>query len=285
MSPHQIVQIVSIVMLVALMLDAGMQTNREHLLAALRNFGLLARALLANFVIVPIVGVLIARVFQLDAAIATGVLLMTIAPGVPFLVRAAGRQPGGSLGFAVALTFILPALSVVTIPITAHFVLPLGARAHLPLAQFLTTLVLFQLVPLLIGLLVSYRAPALAMRLDLPLTIVFAVAVGTLLTMSFLVIVKSVSGVYGSRAMLAELCIVLLCIGTGWLLGGPEVPYRRTLSIATTLRNVGLCSLIAATAFPASLAEASVCTYFIVQFIIVIIFRMLFHRAAQTASA
>jgi bile acid:Na+ symporter, BASS family len=283
-SPHKIVQIVSIVMLVALMLDAGMQANREHLVAALKNYGLLARALIANFVIVPIVGVLIARLLQLDAAIATGFLLMAIAPGVPFLVRAAGRQPGGSLGFATALTFILPALSVVTIPITSRLVLPLDAQAHLPLTQFLTTLVLFQLVPLLIGLLVSYSAPALALKLTRPLTLIFAVAVVALLAMLFPMLVKSVTGVYGSRAMLAELCIVLFCIGTGWLLGGPEVPHRRTLSIATALRNIGLCALIAATAFPDSLAEATVFTYFIVQFIVVIIFRVLFQRAAQTAS-
>lgn len=282
MSPEKIA---ALVMLVSLMLGAGLESNREHLVAALKNYGLLARALLANFVFVPIIGVLMVRLFQLDAPIATGVLLMTIAPGVPFLVRAAGRQPGGSLGFAMALTFILPAISVVTIPITARLVLPLDAEAHLPLANFLTTLVLFQLVPLLIGLLIADRAPALAAKLVRPFTLVFFVAVLALLVLLFPTLVKSVTGVYGSHGLLAELSVVILSIGVGWLLGGPEAPYRRTLGIATALRNIGLCALIATTAFPDSLVAPTVFTYFLVQFIVTVIFRVVFHREAKAASA
>ncbi len=268
-------------MLITLMLGAGLEANRQHLLAALKNYGLLTRALLANFVIVPILGVLIARLFQLDAVVATGFLLMTIAPGVPFLVRAAGRQPGGSLGFAMALTFILPAVSVVTIPITAPLVLPVTAEAHLPLTQFLTTLVLFQLVPLVIGLLIADRAPTVAAKLVRPLTLVFFVATLSLLVMLFPMLVKAVTGVYGSHAMLAELAIVLLSVGTGWLLGGPDAPNRRTLSIATALRNIGLCALIATTVFPDSLVAPTVFTYLIIQVIVTVIFRVFFHRGSQ----
>ena len=43
-------------MLVSLMLGAGMEINREHLMAALRDVGLMSRALLANFVLVPLFG-------------------------------------------------------------------------------------------------------------------------------------------------------------------------------------------------------------------------------------
>lgn len=282
MSP---VKIVAIVMLVALMLDAGLQANREHLVAALKNYGLVARALLANFVIVPIFGVVVARLFQLDAPIATGFLLMTIAPGVPFLVRAAGRQPGGSLGFAIALAFLMPALSVVTIPITMGLVLPQDAQTHLPLGKTLVTLVLFQLVPLLIGMMIIDRAPTVAAKIKRPLELVFFVAVLTILVMLGPTLVKAVTGVYGSLAMWAELSVVLLSIGIGWLLGGPDAPYRRTLSIATALRNIGVCAMIATTAFPDSLVAPTVFTYFIIQIIVTLIFRVAFHRKADAASA
>ena len=91
-------KVVAIVMLVSIMLNAGLEINREHLMTALKSYGLFARALLANFIIVPLLGVLLVRVFRLDAQVAIGFLLMAIAPGVPFLVRAAGRKPGGALG-------------------------------------------------------------------------------------------------------------------------------------------------------------------------------------------
>jgi bile acid:Na+ symporter, BASS family len=277
-------KIASIVMLVALMLDAGLQANREHLVAVLKNYGLVARALLANFVIVPIVGVVIARLFHLDAFVATGFLLMTIAPGVPFLVQAAGQKAGGSLGFAIALAFLMPALSVVTIPITTRLVLPDYAQAHLPLAKTLITLVLFQLVPLLIGMGIADRAPAVAAKIRRPTSLLFLVAVLALLVLLGPALIKAVTGVYGSRGMLAELVAVLVCIGVGWLLGGPEAPYRVTLGIATALRNIGICAMIATTVFPDSLVAPTVFTYLIIQVIVTTIFRVAFHRQAEPAS-
>lgn len=281
MSPQKIV---SVVMLVSLMLGAGMEINREHLMAALRDVGLMSRALLANFILVPLFGYVLVRLFHLDGPIAVGFLLMAIAPGVPFLVRAAGRKPGGSLGFAAALAFIMPALSIVTIPLTAALVLPADEDAHVPGLKLALTLVLFQLVPLLIGLLIADRAPALAQKLTRPLTLVFFVAVLALLVILGPALIKAITSVYGSHAMLAALVIVLLSMATGWILGGPQDANRRTLSIATALRNIGTCAVIATASFPDTLVGPTVLTYFLVQFIVTVIFRIYFGRTAPAAA-
>ncbi len=281
MSPQKII---AVVMLVSLMLGAGMEINRAHLMAALKDFGLIARAVLANFIIVPLFGVVTVRLFHVEGDIAIGILLMAIAPGVPFLVRAAARKSGGSLGFAAALAFIMPALSIITIPLTARLVLPPDAQAHLPAVQLVVTLVVFQLVPLLIGMLVADRAPALAEKLQRPLTVLFALAVIALLVLLGKTIVESVSSVYGSHGMLAALVISILAVFTGWLLGGPELEYRRTLSIATALRNVGSCAVIATASFPGTLVGAAVLTYLIIQFVVTVIFRIYFHRSAAPAA-
>ncbi len=53
--------------------------------------------------------------------------------------------------------------------------------------------------------------------------------------------------------MWAILVLVLLSIATGWILGGPQPEYRRTLSIATALRNIGTCTVIATATFPDTL--------------------------------
>ena len=282
MSPTKVV---AIVMLVSIMLNAGLEINRDHLMASLKNYGLFARALLANFVIVPLLGILLVRIFRLDAQVAIGFLLMAIAPGVPFLVRAAGRKPGGSLGFAAALAFVMPALSIVTIPLTARFIFPPDVAAHVPFGQLLVTLGVFQLVPLLIGILVAERAPALATKLQRPLVLVFFVAVIVLLVMLGPTLVKAVASVYGSRGMWAMLVLVLLSLGTGWFLGAPQREYRRTLSIATALRNIGTCAVIATASFPDTLVAATVLTYFIVQFLVSLIVRLYFQKTAIPASA
>jgi BASS family bile acid:Na+ symporter len=279
-------KLASAVMLISLMLNAGLQCNRERLFAALRNYGLMGRALLANFVLVPLYGVLLVRLFHLDTYIAIGFLLMALAPGAPFLPRAAGRQPGGSLGFAIALAFVLPALSIVTIPITAPLVFPQTGLGHAPVGQFLVTLIGFQLLPLAIGALIADRSPEIGTKLERPMLLVFFVAIIVLLALAGAKVVQGVGAVYGSNGMWAMLIIVLLSIATGWLLGGREIAYRRTLGIGTALRNIGLCILLATTNFPGTVVAATVLTYFVIQFAVSFLFRVIMHRraAAQAAS-
>ena len=212
---------------------------------------------------------------------------MALAPGVPFLVRAAGRKLGGSLGFAATLAFIMPALSIVTIPLSARFIFgagliaPAEAAGTIPFGRILMTLVGFQLVPLLIGLLIANRAPALAAKLRRPLLLLFLVAVVALLVILSPALAKAVTSVYGSRGMLAMVVLVLLSVGTGWIFGGPEVQNRRTLSIATGLRNIGTSAVIATATFPGTLVAPTVLTYFIIQILVTLVFRVYFRRTAS----
>jgi BASS family bile acid:Na+ symporter len=80
------------------------------------------------------------------------------------------------------------------------------------------------------------------------------------------------------------LVIVLLSVAAGWLLGGPAVENRRTLGIATALRNIGTCAVIATASFPDTLVGPTVLTYFLIQFIVTVLFRIYFHRSAAAAT-
>lgn len=276
MSPERLL---AAIMLVSLTLGAGLQVDRGHLMTSLKNIGLLGRALLANVVIVPALGVLFARLFVLPPEVATGFLLMAIAPGVPFVLTQV-RKRGGRLAFAVELALVLPLVSLVTVPLTAMLVLPAGAEARLPLSQFLLTLLLFQILPLCVGILIAARAPGAANRLGRPLQILFFAAAIALVVVLFPKLVSSVGLVYGSRGMWAMLCLVVLSLVTGWLLGGPQREDRRVLAIGTTLRNVGLCALIVTTSFRSPLVIATVLTYFIFQFVINALVGVFFMRTA-----
>ena len=282
MSPHKIVPLV---LLVSMMLHTGLQVNRTHLMAALKNGSLLGRAILANLIIVPILGVLIVGAFHLNDTIATGFLLMAIAPGVPFVVLSGGRKKGGSLGLAVSLALIMQALAIVTVPITAQFVLPLHARVDVTIGKLIVTLALVQLLPLLAGMFLAERAPALAPRLERPVMLIVLAGVVVLLVVLAPTIAKSVASVYGSRGMLAMLTLVVLSVATGWFLGGPESANRRTLSIGTALRNIGLAAVVATASFPDRGVAAAVLTYFLVQFVVTMLVGAYFTRTAKAALA
>jgi len=273
-------QLVAAIMLVTLTFGSGLQVDRAHLLAVIKNARLLGGALIANFVLVPAFGWLLAKAFRLPPPIATGFLLMAIAPGVPFVLVQV-RKKGGSLGLAVALALFLPLLSIVTVPITAALLLPTEAEAQLPLGRFVMTLLLFQVVPLLLGIVVGGRAPGVAQRFGRPLQIVFLLAVVTLLVLLFPTIVRDVGLIYGSGGMLAALCLVVLSAITGWLLGGPASEERRVLAIGTGLRNIGLAALISTSSFTDSDVAAMVIAYLLAQFLVIGIVGAYFTRTAK----
>jgi predicted Na+-dependent transporter len=75
--------------------------------------------------------------------------------------------------------------------------------------------------------------------------------------------------------------VVVLSIVTGWLFGGARREMRRTLSIATTVKNLGLAALVATTNFSDKLVPATVMTYFLVQIIVVTGVRFYFQRTAN----
>jgi BASS family bile acid:Na+ symporter len=277
-------KVLALIMIVTTMLGAGLQIDRERLVETLRQYALLGKALLANFVLVPLVAVLLVRYFHLAPDLSIGIVLMSMAPGVPFLANSAGRAGGGSLSFALTIAFFFAALSVITVPITISLVLPPAAAASIPVAKFLTTLVLFQLVPLVAGALI---APRLSSPLDEKvvkvLHLIFIAAALVFIVLIFPLLVDSVSKVYGYGHLLVILAVCLFSVGIGWLFGGPRREYRRTLSIATLMRNIGLCTLIGTDpVFAHTLVLPTIFTYLVVAFVISLPVRVFFKKTKDS---
>ncbi len=153
--------------------------------------------------------------------------------------------------------------------------------------KFLTTLIGFQLVPLIVGALAGPRLtpPVLEKAVKICHLVFFAAAL-VFLVVIFPDLVQSVSKVYGYGHILIIACVALFSLGIGWLLGGPRRDYRRTLSIATLIRNIGLCTLIATDpAFANTLVLPTVFTYFIVTFVISLPVRVFYARTKGTAAS
>jgi predicted Na+-dependent transporter len=256
------------IFLAAFMLQAGLGCDLNDLMTALKKRNLMIRVFLAEFIVVPIIGVIVVRLFALDDFVAAGLLLMAIAPGVPFLPMLAGAKNGGNQGLATGLAVLLPAVSIITVPITAPLVLPVNATAHIVLARFIFNLLLLQLLPLAIGLFIRARWPS-----DAPALIkaFMTIAALTILVLLFGIVPKmgtAFADVYGSRGLMATLAIVVLSAVTGWLFGGSNAPYRNTLTLSTIMRNFGLALLVTGQNFQGTVASEVVITYFVIQFVV-----------------
>lgn len=279
-----ITQILAIIALVSLTFGAGLQVDREHLKEIFTHVGLLARALLANIVIVPLIAVIVASALRLNPYVATGILLMAISPTMPF-VLAGVKKKGGSLSLAIALTALMPLVSIVTVPITAEWILPVQAKAELSLGHFVRTLVLFQLLPILAGIAVTGILRRRIPQMERALSLIFFVAILALLIVLAPRIGHAVSIIFGSLGIIAVICIIALSAATGWLLGGPETEERRTLSIGTILRNIALVSSVATTSFREPEIIAAALTYFVFQVIASVSLGVFFTRSAKRAVA
>jgi predicted Na+-dependent transporter len=207
---------------------------------------------------------------------------MSMAPGIPFLVNSAGQKQGGSLSLVLTIAFCFSALSVVTIPLTLPLALP-DVVAQLPVLKFLTTLVLLQLVPLIAGALAATRlSQAVSEKAARLLHLIFFAAALVLLGLLFPKIVSAVSAVAGLGQLAIIAAIGIFSAVVGWLAGGRERAYRRTLSIATLLRNIGLCVMIGSDdAFAGTLVLPTILAYVIVTFILSIPLRVAYARTKE----
>ena len=75
--------------IVVTMVSVGMQVTGAQIIGTVSNSGLMARALLANLIILPLVAVLLVWMFSVPQGLAIGFLLVAASPGAPLIPKLA----------------------------------------------------------------------------------------------------------------------------------------------------------------------------------------------------
>jgi BASS family bile acid:Na+ symporter len=247
----QLASIAIIVFAVSSMLSVGLAYRIGRMLGPLREARAVFRALVANFVLVPLLAVGIERLIPLDPPLALGLFLLAGSAGAPFLIKLASAA-GSDLALSAALLLLLVPATVLFLP----FYVPL-AMAYPSLRELsyvpssvlaigvplLSTLVL----PILLGLVVKEVAPRWADRL-VPIG-------GKLASVALVVLVVAVFGarfpelirIVKSPALVAGTSLVLGAFATGYLLSRRE--RSAVLGLGTAQRNVAGAMVIASRDF------------------------------------
>ncbi len=95
-----------------LMLTIGVNLSFEKLLSLCRRPFLLLRALLAVVVLVPLVVIVLLRLFDLPSGVATGLALLAAAPGAPLTTKRS-QMAGGKFPHSASLQLTLALLAVI----------------------------------------------------------------------------------------------------------------------------------------------------------------------------
>lgn len=236
-----ILQLSVLVFVITSMLAMGLSLTVRQIIDPLRNARLVILALVANFVLVPILAYLILLVIPLEQGLATGLILMATAAGAPFLPKLA-QAAKGNLAFSVGLMVLLMVVTIIYMPIVLPLLLQGVEVNPVEIAQ---SLVIMMLIPLAIGLFVKarYESTAESLQPHMAQTSTFAIAL--LLVGGLVLNFSAILGVIGTGTILAILIFLVVALVLGYVMGGPEGGTRSVLGLGTAQRNLSAALVVA----------------------------------------
>ncbi len=236
----KVVPLAMLAFVVSSMLAVGVSLTVRQIMAPLRNGKLVSVALLANFVLMPLGALLIARLLRLDEPLGIALLLLGTAAGAPFLPKLAGLAKS-DLAFAVGLMVLLMVLTVGYMPL----VLPLLLEGvSVDPTKIALSLVLLMLLPLGAGLLVKARFGHVADRIRTPLNRISSLSLVLLIVLLLVTNIRNVFSLLGTRGILASILFILVGVAIGWLLGGPAFGTKGVLALGTAQRNIAAALVV-----------------------------------------
>lgn len=265
MNPALLVQILTIVGLIAVMLSMGLRVTFNEVIASARNPRLVALGIVANFVLVPAVTVGLLSLLAPEPLVSLGFLILAVCPGAPvgppFAAIAKGDVP-----CAIGQMVILACLSTLLAPALLSMILPRFAAAsdlHIDYLAIVRTLLVAQILPLAVGLGIRHWATYVASRIAKPVGLLANVL---LLTVVVLMLVKEFDTLemIQLRGWIGMLLLLAASLGIGWICGGPGRATRRSMSLTTGIRNAAVALVIVANNFAGSLAVSAVVAYALV---------------------
>jgi BASS family bile acid:Na+ symporter len=230
---------------VSSMLAMGAGLTVSQISAPLRNARLVVLALLANFVLMPLGALALAKVLRLDEPFGVGLLLLGCAAGAPFLPKLA-ELAKGNLAFAVGAMVLLMVVTVGYLPVVLPLLLPGITVDAWKIAR---SLVLLMLLPLATGLALKARYGDLTARVKPMLDWISNVSLILLVVLITAANIDKVLQVFGTRGILAGLLFIALGLGTGWLLGGSDAGTKRVMALGTGQRNIAAALVVASQSF------------------------------------
>lgn len=238
-------QLAGALFVVSSMLAMGMSLTLSQIAQPLKDVRLVALALLANFVLVPLLAYLITLIIPLDQALRTGLILLATAAGAPFLPKLV-QGAKGNVAFGVGLMVLLMVVTIVYMPL----VLPLLLQGvEINAGDIAKSLIVLMLIPLGIGLMVRANWSDAAAHWQPVMNKISSLAILILLVVGLGLNVSNIIRLISTGGILALLLFIVGSLAIGYLLGGRDAGTRSVMGLGTAQRNVSAALVVAAQNF------------------------------------
>jgi bile acid:Na+ symporter, BASS family len=242
----------------------GLKATTDDLLYLVRRPRLLTRSLVAMFVVMPVVALVLVRLFNFRLTVEIALIALAISP-VPPILPQRQTMAGGHSAYAIGLMAILALLAVVISPLTIQILgwifnrslaIAPGAVARLAMMSVLA--------PLAAGMIVRVVAPKVAASVETPVARMAKVLVPLVVLVLFVAAAPAMWALLGDGTLIAMILFQAIAFAAGHLLGGPDPDHSIVLALSTAIRHPAIALTIAAANFPEQRFGATILLYVIV---------------------
>ncbi len=223
------------------MLVVGLGHTLRDVFGPLRDARAVIRALVANFVLVPLLAYALVRVIPLQQPDVIGLMLIAMAAGAPFLIKLTAAA-GGNLPLSASLTMLLVPATVLYMPVMLPMVVP---HARVSPAAIALPLLWTMLLPMGAGLLVRARHQTLAERIRPWSAKLASVALVVLIGATIVANFGGIVRIINRGAIIAPFVLILSAFAIGWVFGREYRGGHVVLGLGTGQRNIAAAMVVA----------------------------------------
>jgi BASS family bile acid:Na+ symporter len=258
-------QLSVLVFVIGSMFSLGLSLTMKQIIDPLRNARMVILALVANFILVPILAYALAIIFNLDESLRIGLILLSTAAGAPFLPKLVDVAKG-NIAFSVGLMVLLMVITIIYLPIVLPLLLSGVEVNPWDIAQ---SLIIMMLIPLAIGLFIKARYEEAADKIQPTFGTAANIALLVLVVAGLVLNFSSMIALIGTLGILAGIIFILISLVIGYFLGGSEPADRSVMGLGTAQRNIAAALVVAAQNF-----DTDVLTYLMVIAVIALVVLM-----------
>jgi BASS family bile acid:Na+ symporter len=242
-----------LVFAVSSMLSIGLAYDVRNIVAPLRGFGGLFRALIANFILVPLWAIAIEHMIPLAPPVALGLFLLGASAGAPFLIKLA-QVARTELAICAALLVLLIPATVVLLPLYLPLALAhpsLSGIAHTSTSALSLAVPLLSttIAPMVVGAIARAATSRAAARLVPIMGKLASLALIVIMITTFLANFHELARLLTTAAIPAALLLVAGAFVIGYLVSNPTRERRNSLGLGTAQRNIAAAMIVATQSF------------------------------------
>ena len=238
---RSLVEMVAPVFVMSTMLNVGVTQRLSDITGHLKNYSFVLKMLLANFVLAPLVMIVVLTFTSFDPALRDGLLIFALCAGAPFLIKLT-QTAEHNVALGAAVMILLIAATAIYVPIVLPLVMSEIAVDGWAIAK---TLLLQLLLPIAVGMLAVQFLPDVAKKMQPWVGLVGNITLYVLVAATLIGYFPNMLSIVGTGAILVGLAFVAAAFGIGYLMGGGKDHLEDVGSLGTAQRNTAAGVIIA----------------------------------------